>query len=312
MLFTGTPTPASAQSNGITVSFGPPPIPYYVQPPAPEPNYMWSPGYWAYSPYARGYFWVPGTWVQAPQYGYLWTPGYWAFNGAAYVFSSGYWARQVGWYGDIDYGYGYYGRGYEGGRWHGHEFEYNTAITNVNRNVVHNVYNDRTVANNNWNRVSYNGGRGGVAARPTQNELAVGRGSHMAPTNVQVQHARVASTNRAFASSVNHGRPATAAVARPFTTANRPAPQRMAAPATHAFAPSHQAAPQERAAPQHVAPAPRVAAPQQQHMAAPQQQRQAAPQQHMAAPAAHAAPAAQPAGPGKQAAPGGKPDQHGH
>ena len=343
MLFTGTPTAASAQSIGITVSFGPPPIPYYVQPPAPEPNYIWSPGYWGYDPNS-GYYWVPGTWVPAPQYGYLWTPGYWAFNGVAFVFSSGYWAPEVGWYGGVDYGYGYYGNGYRGGRWRGHEFLYNTAVTNVNRTIVRNVYVDRTVVNNNWNRVSYNGGRGGLAVRPSQSQLAVARGPHIGPTSVQVQHARFASTNRAFASSVNHGRPATAAVARPFTAANHPAAQRFAAPnraaaapqehraavqQQHAFAPAHQAAPQARmAAPQHVAPAPRAAAPQQhfapapqQRMAAPQQhsapapqQRMAAPQQHsapapqqrMAAPAAHAAPAAPAAGGGD------KRDEHGH
>jgi len=76
MIFTGTPKTASAQSIGISVSFGPPPIPYYIQPQNPEPNYIWSPGYWGYDP-NDGYYWVPGTWVPAPQYGYLWTPGYW-------------------------------------------------------------------------------------------------------------------------------------------------------------------------------------------------------------------------------------------
>src|ERR1700735_3326905 len=93
MVFTATAPPktASAQSIGITVSFGPPPIPYYVQPPDPYQNWIWSPGYWGYDPNS-GYYWVPGTWVPAPQYGLLWTPGYWAWNGIAFVFSSGYWA----------------------------------------------------------------------------------------------------------------------------------------------------------------------------------------------------------------------------
>jgi len=49
----------------ITVDAAPPPLPVYDQPPLPEPGYMWTPGYWAWSP--DGYFWVPGTWVQPPQ-----------------------------------------------------------------------------------------------------------------------------------------------------------------------------------------------------------------------------------------------------
>ena len=306
MLFTATPMTASAQSIGISVSFGPPPIPYYIQPQDPQPNDIWSPGYWGYDPNA-GYYWVPGTWVPAPQYGYLWTPGYWAWNGMAFVWSSGYWAPQVGWYGGVNYGYGYYGRGYAGGRWHGHQFQYNTAVSNVNRNYVRDVYSNAAVANHTWNRTSYNGGRGGVSARPTESQLAVARGPHAAPTNVQMQHARIASTNRANFSTVSHGRPATAAIARPYTAANRPAarsamathaaPQRMAAPQRAAAMPeAHRAAPVQHAyaAPQRTAPvqhayaAPQRAAPVQrayaapQHMAAPQ--RMAAPAQHAAAP----------------------------
>ncbi len=36
---------------------------------------------------------------------------------AAMSFHAGYWAEQVGFYGGIDYGYGYTGDGYQGGRW---------------------------------------------------------------------------------------------------------------------------------------------------------------------------------------------------
>ncbi|HTC29827.1 MAG TPA: YXWGXW repeat-containing protein, partial [Candidatus Acidoferrum sp.] len=65
-LFIGTtPAPASAQVSvgvGISVGFGPPAIPYYVQPAPPGPNWIWQPGYWAYDP-VDGYYWVPGTWV---------------------------------------------------------------------------------------------------------------------------------------------------------------------------------------------------------------------------------------------------------
>jgi WXXGXW repeat (2 copies) len=47
----------------------------------------------------------------------LWTPGYWGEDEGAFNFHEGYWGEHVGFYGGIDYGYGYGGRGYEGGRW---------------------------------------------------------------------------------------------------------------------------------------------------------------------------------------------------
>jgi len=45
----------------------PPPLPDYDQPPDPGDGYLWTPGYWGYSP--AGYYWVPGGWVQASTVG---------------------------------------------------------------------------------------------------------------------------------------------------------------------------------------------------------------------------------------------------
>ena len=90
------------------------------QPPLPGPGYIWTPGYWAWGD--DGYFWVPGTWVEPPQVGLLWTPGYWGWNSGRYIFNAGYWGPEVGFYGGIDYGFGYGGIGYEGGFWRGREF----------------------------------------------------------------------------------------------------------------------------------------------------------------------------------------------
>ena len=33
---------------GISVNFGPPPLPVYEQPICPADGYLWTPGYWAY------------------------------------------------------------------------------------------------------------------------------------------------------------------------------------------------------------------------------------------------------------------------
>src|SRR5215831_14595185 len=99
----------------ISVTVAPPPLPVYEQPVIPGPGYIWVPGYWSYGD--QGYFWVPGTWVLPPDPDLLWTPGYWSYGDGAYVWNAGFWAPVVGFYGGIDYGYGYYGRGYEGGYW---------------------------------------------------------------------------------------------------------------------------------------------------------------------------------------------------
>ena len=197
----------------VSVAIGPPALPVYAQPICPGPEYIWTPGYWAWGP--EGYYWVPGTWVFPPQVGFLWTPGYWAFSTGLYYWHPGYWGPTVGFYGGIDYGYGYTGAGYYGGYWRGRDFYYNRAVNHVNVDNVHNVYN-RTVVNNvNVTRVSYNGGPHGIQARPTSNQLAAERGRHVEATPTQLRHQQDARKDRAQWASVNHGKPAIAATPKP-------------------------------------------------------------------------------------------------
>jgi hypothetical protein len=224
VMFAALPTPVPAQvSLSVAVDIGPPALPVYVQPAAPAPNMLWQPGYWGWGP--AGYYWVPGVWVNAPSPGMLWTPGYWYYGSQYYSWHPGYWATGVGFYGGVNYGFGYFGAGYVGGGWYGNVFRYNTAVTNVDTTVIRNVYVDRTVINNNVNvtRVSYNGGPGGISARPSAEELSVQRGYHVPATAEQVQHQRFAASDRTGLSTVNNGRPMTGAVATPFTRTNRPA-----------------------------------------------------------------------------------------
>src|SRR5271155_3531500 len=98
----------------VSVNLAPPELPVYDQPPIPAPGYLWTPGYWSWN--NEDYYWVPGTWVEPPQPGLLWTPGYWAFNDGVYGFRQGYWGEQVGFYGGVNYGFGYVGVGFAGGR----------------------------------------------------------------------------------------------------------------------------------------------------------------------------------------------------
>lgn len=187
----------------VSVAIGPPALPVYSQPLCPGPGYIWTPGYWAYGP--AGYYWVPGVWAFPPQVGFLWTPGYWAFSAGFYGWHPGYWGPTVGFYGGINYGFGYTGVGYWGGYWRGGSFYYNRAVNNVNITNVHNVYN-RTVVNNfNGNRVSYNGGPGGIQARPTSEEMAAARGTHFGATSEQARNEQAARSNRSQFASANHG-----------------------------------------------------------------------------------------------------------
>jgi hypothetical protein len=200
-------------SFGVAVSSGPPALPIYAQPLCPGPGYIWAPGYWAWDPY-YGYYWVPGTWVMAPFVGALWTPGYWAFTDGMYVWYPGYWGPVVGFYGGIDYGYGYTGYGYEGGYWRDQHFYYNRAVTNVRTTNVTYVYN-RTVVNNNVTRVSYNGGPDGVRARATSAQLAAARQRRMGAVEAQQRQIQAARRNPAQRARENRGRPEVAATRRP-------------------------------------------------------------------------------------------------
>ena len=52
-----------------------------------------------------------------------------------YAFHEGYWGPHVGFYGGVNYGFGYGGVGFVGGRWDGGYFAYNTAVLNVGVNI---------------------------------------------------------------------------------------------------------------------------------------------------------------------------------
>jgi hypothetical protein len=207
-------SPAAAQIGigvGISVHIAPPALPVYVQPPIPAPGYLWTPGYWAYGD--AGYYWVPGTWVQPPSVGLLWTPGYWGYVGGVYRFNAGYWGPHVGFYGGINYGFGYIGVGFAGGEWRGGVFAYNSAFNNFGGVHITNVYN-HTVNVTNVRNVSFNG-PGGIDARPTPEEERFSHEQHVQATAAQRQHVETAAHDRSLLASENHGHPAVAATQKP-------------------------------------------------------------------------------------------------
>ena len=202
-------------SVGISVNFAPPALPVYEQPLCPGEGYLWTPGYWAWDPDYGDYYWVPGTWVLAPQPGYLWTPPYWGWSGVSFIFHDGYWGPRIGFYGGIDYGYGYPGRGYYGGRWERDRFYYNRSVNNVNVTQVHNVYNQTVINNVNVTRVSYNGGEGGVREQANRQEEEAFRERHVPAVAAQQQHIQEARADRGLRASDNRGKPPIAATDRP-------------------------------------------------------------------------------------------------
>ena len=207
------PIASNAQVICISNASPPPELPIYEQPPIPEPGYMWTPGYWAGGPY--GYFWVPGTWVQPPAVGLLWTPGYWGWRDGIYVWNAGYWGPHIGFYGGVNYGFGYGGVGYEGGRWENAVFSYNRTVNNFGSVTITNVYQKTVFVDPGATRVSFNGGSGGTTVRPTPEQEAAAHEQHVAAIPAQLQHERTASANKALLASENHGQPTIAATAKP-------------------------------------------------------------------------------------------------
>jgi hypothetical protein len=193
---------------GVSVDKAPPPLPVYDQPPIAAAGYFWVPGYWAWSE-GIGYYWVPGTWILPPKAGLLWTPGYWESEEGVYVFHVGYWGPHIGFYGGVNYRFGYDGIGYEGGYWQDGSFIYNSTVNNLTNVAVTNVYTkpvaDRT------NNASFNGGTGGTTAKATAEQRAAEWEHHIAAPREQTRHVEAAAKDPALSLSRNHGHPAVAA-----------------------------------------------------------------------------------------------------
>jgi hypothetical protein len=212
----------------ISVGFGPPALPVYEQPPCPQPGLMWTPGYWAYDPDQSSYYWVPGAWVPAPYEGALWTPGYWGWSGGRYFFHDGYWGPHVGYYGGVNYGFGYGGIGFAGGEWHGHDFRYNVAVVHVDRRYVHETFEDRGRVERGFvardSHVAFSGGPGGIRHDPRPEERVAEHERHMDRTSFQHSHEDGARSDRNSFVKNNGGHPSHLVAERPLGTDNHNGP----------------------------------------------------------------------------------------
>jgi hypothetical protein len=138
----------------------------------------------------------------------------------------------------VNYGFGYGGRGFEGGYWDRGVFRYNTAIVHVDNARFHNVvYNRAVVVDHNASRVSFNGGHGGIDARPTADEQRWAHDQRTAPLAAQHQNEMRAGQNRAQFANVNHGRPENVARTEPASF-NRNMPMNNNRPAANTNRPA--------------------------------------------------------------------------
>ena len=144
-----------------------------------------------------------------------------------YVWHPGYWGPHVGYYGGVNYGFGYMGIGFVGGEWRGRVFAYNSAVMHVGEGGGwgNRVYVDRTIVERNTivndRHVAFSGGPGGINHAPTAQERSYLNDRHMGATAAQTQHMQAAQQNRGAYYNVNHGHPSQVAVSRPLTTTNR-------------------------------------------------------------------------------------------
>ena len=160
-----------------------------------------------------GYYWVPGVWVRPPRVGVLWTPGYWGFAGGFYGWHAGYWGPHVGFYGGINYGFGYGGVGFFGGRWAGERFRYNTAVMNVNTHSRAERLRGSHRDQQHDGRESHSfNGQGGAMARPTAGEEMAEHEKHFQPTSNQISHEHATEPGSQPVCIRNHGTPGTAAM----------------------------------------------------------------------------------------------------
>ncbi len=193
----------------VSVTVAPPALPVYEQPPLPGPNYIWTPGYWAWDEAAADYYWVPGTWTLAPEPSLVWTPGYWGWSNGVYVWNEGYWGPTVGFYGGVNYGFGYGGVGCDCGYWTGGVYYYNRAVVNVGVVGVTAVYTKTVVVRS--ERTSFNGGDHGVKAEPTERERRAASEHHRSASAEQNRHREMAGKNSDLRYSKNQGKPSIAA-----------------------------------------------------------------------------------------------------
>ncbi|HUA08511.1 MAG TPA: hypothetical protein VMA98_04500 [Candidatus Acidoferrales bacterium] len=82
-------TAGTASAQGYGPRHAPPPPRYERHGRAPGRGYVWIGGYQHWN--GRAYVWVPGRWARPPRPGQRWYPGRYVSRGGIYVWINGYW-----------------------------------------------------------------------------------------------------------------------------------------------------------------------------------------------------------------------------
>jgi len=78
-----------AEPGYYVVAGPPPPLRAEGVVASPGVGYVWTPGYWNWSP--GGYFWVGGAWRFPPHRGAIWIGPHREWRGNGWVYYRGYW-----------------------------------------------------------------------------------------------------------------------------------------------------------------------------------------------------------------------------
>jgi len=106
--FIGIAAPAFAQIS-FDIHIGPPAPRHEVIVAAPDPEFIWVPGYYLYD--RDEYRWVPGSWQRPPHPGAYWIAPRYAHRGDRYGFVAGRWGDRGGNRGHGDHGDNGHGKG---------------------------------------------------------------------------------------------------------------------------------------------------------------------------------------------------------
>ena len=101
---------------------------------------------------------------------------------------------------------------------------------NVNRTVIPTPTSITPTSTSTACHTAFNGGAGGIQARPTTQEQQWSHENHIAPTAEQQNHVQTAHADHSNFASANGGHPVNAAFSRPGSTAG--AVRSVGAPAT--------------------------------------------------------------------------------
>jgi hypothetical protein len=89
LLLSASSLSCAAASGRLYVAVGPPAPIVDIIPVVPGPGFVWLEGYYRWD--GRAYVWVPGRWARPPRARARWIPGHWVHDRRGWYFVEGHW-----------------------------------------------------------------------------------------------------------------------------------------------------------------------------------------------------------------------------